>query len=67
MTGAKPGGVDATFTETYERLARAWADHEDMRRAGAAIPDLYRSSLHLSEARDQMWAWWRKNRFQGVR
>jgi hypothetical protein len=67
MTGAIPSEQAATFTTIYDRLARAWADHEDLRLAGAEISDLYQSSLHLSKARDEMWAWWRKNRLQGVR
>ncbi len=67
MTAEKPNDKEATFAENYERLARAWVEHEDLRLAGASISDLYRSSLHLSEARDQMWAWWSKYRLQGVR
>ncbi len=67
MTGAKPGEQETTFGETYERLARAWTGHEDLRQAGATIPELYRSSLHLSEARDEMWAWWADYRLQAVR
>ena len=67
MTGAKPSEQETTFAETYDRLARAWAVHEDLRHAGATIPELYRSSLQLSEARDQMWSWWAKYRLQGVR
>jgi hypothetical protein len=67
MTGAKPSEQEATFADTYDRLARAWVDHEDLRLAGATIPELYRSSLNLGDARDEMWAWWAKFRFQGVR
>ena len=66
MPGAIPSEQTATFTENYDRLARVWADHEDLRLAGAEISDLYRSSLNVSEARDERWAWWRENRFQGV-
>ncbi|MEX1093882.1 MAG: hypothetical protein WEB67_11100 [Acidimicrobiia bacterium] len=67
MTGAKPSEQEATFAETYDRLARAWADHEDLRHAGATIPEQYRSSLRLSEARDEMWSWWAKFRIQRLR
>ena len=67
MTGAFPSKQETGFAETYDRLANAWVRHEDLRLAGATIPELYQSSLHLSEARNEMWAWWRKNRFQGVR
>lgn len=67
MTGAIPSEQEARFADTYDRLARAWAAHEDLRHAGATIPELYRSSLQLSEARDEMWSWWAQNRLQGVR
>lgn len=67
MTGAKPDELETTFAETYDRLAGAWAVHEKLRHAGATIPELYRSSLHLRAARDQMWSWWTQNRLEGVR
>ncbi len=67
MTGAISVEQEATFTETYDRLATAWLQREDLRLAGAEILDLYQSSLRLSQAREETWAWWRKNRFQGVR
>lgn len=67
MTGAFPSEQETSFAETYDRLARAWSSHEDLRFAGAPISDLYQSSIDLSEARNEMWAWWRENRFQGVR
>lgn len=67
MTDAAPTEHDVTFAETYDRLARAWAIHEDLRHAGASIPELYRSSLQLGEARDQMWSWWAEYRLQGIR
>ncbi|CAN5852213.1 hypothetical protein BH23ACT4_BH23ACT4_13190 [soil metagenome] len=67
MTGANPTEQEATFAETYDRLARAWVDREDLRFADTTISDLYQSSLRLSEARDGMWAWWRQYRVQEVR
>lgn len=67
MRDAFPSEQATGFAETYDRLASAWVSHEDLRHAGATIPALYESSLHLSEARNEMWDWWRKNRLQGVR
>jgi hypothetical protein len=67
MTGAPRSEPDTAFAEHYERLATAWADHEDLRRSGASIADLSRSSLALDQARNAMWGWWGENRIQGVR
>lgn len=67
MTDAIPSEQEARFAETYDRLATAWSSHEDLRFAGASIPELSESSIELSEARSEMWAWWREHRLEGVR
>jgi hypothetical protein len=67
MTGALPSEQETTFAETYDRLAMAWSNHEDLRFAGAPIPELNQSSIDLNNARNEMWARWRENRIQEVR
>jgi hypothetical protein len=67
MTCALSSKQETTFAETYDRLARAWSSLEDLRFAGAPIPELKQSSIDLNEARNEMWAWWRESRIQEVR